>query len=265
MKKMAIFVGLLGVFWGTRSVTGATVTNVVSVGATAHVNEVVVVTTGVFLTADDSPVSSLDFQTVSAADSSWSTLAPAHIRFTIKFNRNWMLRLTTKNDAVRETTNGFYDEALTIRTWGYSYGGLMGQVKGALIPFSWRTSTQTVVGVYPPPGDPTVPTHGWTFVKDQNDLDNPQTPKDDPNSPGEDTKGDESFAAANTSGYCNVAFGNGKGTEVIDPIAKDENGDPVISTHLNAGDPFKVFIEGDFAGASATDYSTVLIFDLITT
>lgn len=231
----------LGVLLLGAVAQGATTPKTVNV--TATVPAVSSLTADPKVTATDvaSP-SGLVFGSVSSSVGQWATLAPQYVSMSVSNNSvSWRLRLTTKNFTSAPPTN----------PWGYAYGGLKGTLDGAKVPLAWRVSTGTVVALAPATGNPAVPTSGWTFIKDQLDLDEPAT-----------TATDESFTTADAAGYCNIAFGSASySTAIAAPPSGSGAVAQVPLPSLTA--PFKVFVLGNFSGAAATSYTTVLNFDLI--
>lgn len=230
----------VGVLLFGAVVQGATTPKTVAV--TATVSSVSALTADPKLTATDATATGLAFGSVASSVGAWSTLAPQYVSAAVNNNSvSWRLRLTTKNFA----------SAPSVATWGYAYGGLKGAVDGGKVPLAWRVSTGTVVAQAPATGNPSVVSTGWTFIKDQMDLDDPAT-----------GSADESFVTADGDGYCNIAFGSSSSSIVI--AAPPTGSGPVAQVALTPiTAPFKVFVSGNFNGAGATTYSTVLNFDLI--
>jgi hypothetical protein len=243
MKKASISVIVLFALFSSVVIVNAGTTPK-TVNVTASVSQVSALTAVPTLTTTDVTATSLEFGAVSSAANPWATLAPQYVKMSVSNNSvSWRLRLTTKNFATAPPT----------ATWGYAYGGLKGAIDGAKVPLGWRVSTGTVVAAAPAVGDPSLPAKGWTFIKDQSDVDDPAT-----TGVGQD----ESFTKADTDGYCNIAFGNASSTIAI--AGPPTGSGPVVQTQLPTNTTsFKVFVEGNFNGAGATTYTTILNFDLI--
>lgn len=230
----------LGVLLLGAVVQGATTPKTVTVSATVPAVSSLVADPK--LTATDAAATGIAFGNVASTVGQWATLAPQYVSMAVTNNSvSWRLRLTTKNFASAPPTT----------TWGYAYGGLKGAVEGGKVPLAWRVSTGTVLAQAPAPGNPSVASSGWTFIKDQWDLDEPAT-----------ASTDESFATADADGYCNIAYGSSSYSTAL--AAPPTGSGAVAQVPLpTLTSPFKVFVLGSFNGAGATTYSTVLNFDLI--
>ena len=234
MKRIAKLGGVVAaLLFVSVAVKAATITRMANV--TATVTSTATLTADVRLISNDNPAGELAFGTVELGASAWANMPPQYVNLRVVNNSaNWRLRLTTKNFATAPSTS----------TWGFAYGALKGDVEGALVPLAWRASTETTTGYSPAMGDPGAnPSVGWTFIKDQQDQNDP-----------DNTSGDQSFAwvDANT-GYCNIAYGSAGGTNVValSPTVDEATALPTPDSE------FKLFVEGNFNGATAANYGPV--------
>jgi hypothetical protein len=207
----------------------ATISAVSSLNATLKTNTT---------TPVDAP--SIAFGNHASTEGSWaaSGIPPYFVQIAVdKNDSNWRLRLSTKN--MKELLPA--DIAYTTTTWGYSFGGLVSTTTaGGKIPFAWRCSTSTANGATPAAGNPAVAGSGWTFVKDQEDLDDPSAA----------AVGNQSFEWVDTNtGYCNIAFGGPSYTNVV-----AINGNVTQAPIEPRTASFKLFLNANFNGARAAGY-----------
>jgi hypothetical protein len=96
--------------------------------------------------------------------------------------------------------------------------------------------------------------NGFTYLKDKSDQNTPEP--DGIEAPDGST--DQSFQY--TSGYINVAYGGFQTTKLVRPELQKA----VLELKgADAKKPFFYFLEGNFSGASAATYVTVIYFDLV--
>jgi len=217
LTGMLILVLLLGV-----GISLAGVDRTAGVSATATVGSSTSLSVQAKNISNNASVSSISFGVVSATNK----LAPQYVEIQVASNfGSWELEIYTDNFSSPPNTN----------IWGYQYGGMTGNTAGNRVPMVWQ-AYRTTTSV----SDPPTSLSGWTYVKDQSDLDIPGTPSD------------ESWATAHSDGYTNIAFGGPDYLMVVEP-----NG-----SVLDSDNKLMVYVGGLFGSASADSYSTTVGIDL---
>jgi hypothetical protein len=187
--------------------------------------------------SDDQPAPGVAFGSVSPGGSAWSELADQYLRVAVNDNAaSWRLRAYSNNFASPPST----------ATWGFQYGGLIGNVAGAKAPGAWLTNPNAIPGG-PGVGNPADGTsNGWTFLKDFHDVDDPGA------------AGDSSFAGSDADGYTNIAFGSPSFTRIVRPNIG--GGSEALATPTS---PFFFYLEADFSASPADSYSGTYVLELI--
>ena len=190
-------------------------------------------------------VPSVDFGSPLNNVGPWSTLAPHVVEIKVVNANNWELKTYTDN------FNFGVDPLPDPVKWGIQYGGLVDTAKvGKKVGLGWSVKTSRLAASQITTGTPVDnKINGFTFVKDKSDQDDP------------DLAENQGFDI--TSGYINVAFGGYEETNIVDPTKSDDNGEFLPTKLANNDDPFYYYLEGNFSGASAATYSTVVNFDLV--
>lgn len=172
----------------------------------------------------------------------WSTLAGQVIRVRVVNANGWELKTFTDN------FNGTPPSDTS--KWGLQYGGLVandGSPKK--VGLGWAVKKERLQASEVGSGNPALnTTNGFTFIKDKADQDLPEL------------AGDQSFDYA--SGYINVAFGSYNETNVVIANNQDAGVSKPIVKLTNSNDYFYYYLEGNFSGASAATYQTLVRFDL---
>ncbi len=217
-------------------VTGTTVTASITIAPSTNP-----LTTQLKNVSNNANAASVAFPSFSGPQSSWSLVASQYMQIAVNNNSlAWRLRLYSNNFTSQPSTT----------TWGFQYGGLVGNVAGTKIGMAWLTN-DTVIPSGPNPASPTGITdpanstlHGWSYLKDARDV-------DDPNAAG-----DSSFGAADGAGYTNIAFGSPGETRIVRP---NVGGSQPLGTPSSA---FFLYYKGDVSNAAAASYNTNLVLDL---
>lgn len=246
MKKlMSLGAGLLSVAFLSGAIYAAPAnTGTVSVGAVVTFSpsqmfvKVLDIATGVDMTS-----SGVQFSNPSNAVAPWSTLAPEVVELKVINANAWELKTYTDNFGGVAPAN----KAL----WGTQYGGLVDIPKaGKKVGLGWAVKTSRLPAASITTGNPSDgKINGFTYIKDTADLDDPAT------------SNDEGFHME--SGYINVAFGGFTETNIVDPTHMTAGGEFLPTPLANPDDPFYLYLEGNFSGASAAAYGTTVHFDLV--
>jgi hypothetical protein len=238
IKRLTGFGAALAATLAVSSLYAETQVGVSSVAVSATVTGVNSLTTDIRNISDDSEASAVAFGTVSSGGPAWGTLPNQYVRVRVQDNAaSWRLRSYTDN----------FDSRPSTATWGLQYGGLKGASPGAKVPMGWMALPNTVPNG-PGTGNPADGTsNGWTFLKDEHDVDDPAT-----------VGNDEGFPASDQAGYTNIAFGSPSFTRVVRPNIS--GGSEALG---NPTDPFYWYVEGDFSSAPATTYSGNIVLELI--
>lgn len=190
--------------------------------------------------SNQASTTSITFGAVASPAAVWNNRAQQFVDISVEDNAlSWRLRLYSNN----------FGSAPSTTTWAFQYGGLIGNVAGAKAPGAWSVLPDTGVVQFggPGAGNPATGTvNGWTFMKDLHDADDPST------------VGNESFAAADATGYDNIAFGSPSFTRIIRPNVV--GGSDALSATFSH---FYLFLESDFSSSPAASYSTNLVLDLL--
>lgn len=253
MKRIAtIGVAIIVFLFSTNVVRSATV-DAKLVEITATISSFGTMNMDFLKIADDTDVGAIEFGAVENTVGDWSTLPKAYIKISVIDDApSWTLRVYTDN---------FKDQpAPEISTWGYQYGGLVDHTRpGAKVALGWLASESLRGSTGPVTGNPadgrkldnTVDPpqwlsggNGFTYLKDKSDNDDPIQP------------GNQGFVI--TDGYLTVAFGSPSYTRVVRPDLEPGNIELATATS-----PFYFYVEGQFRGASAADYGTMINFDLV--
>jgi len=149
----------------------------------------------------------------------------------------WEIKIYTDNFATEPS----------IATWGYNYGGMIGQVPGARLPMGWHARVANTLTSTFAAGDPAAkPSVGWNFVKDKRDKDIPGT-----------AENESWLGPTDDAAYANVAFGGPGYQNIVNPQDTVDYSDP------DNDKTFVVEVEGCFGSAPADTYSTTISFDLV--
>lgn len=208
----------------------------------------------------------------------WSTLAPHVVEIKLVNANNWELKTYTDNfvgvSDADKASEAFIDK------WGYQYGGLVDEGKvGKKVGLGWSVKEtflkendlstgnpangrgivkdadgNTVID--PVTGKPKWETggNGFTYLKDKSDKDTPEENGQE----APDGSTDQSFLGA--GGYVNIAYGNYKNTNLVRPELEE----PVVALEGDAAEqPFFYYLEGNFSGAPAATYKTIVNFELV--
>jgi len=208
-----------------------------SISASASITAVNNLTTELLKIADNTLATALAFGSVSSGGTAWNTLPESYVKVTVQDNSvAWRLRVYSDN----------YDTAPSTAVYGYSYGGLRGDVVGSKVPMAWLNSATLLAGG-PAVGNPVDgTTNGWIFLKDEKDVDDPLLADD------------QSFVGSDAVGYTNIAFGAASYTRMIRP---DLEGFSVqLATPTS---PFYFYTEGDFSSAPAATYTGTIKLELL--
>jgi hypothetical protein len=216
---------------GTFNVTG-----------TASVLGVNTLKTSVLKKVDNTATTGIAFGSISTGVGSYASTPAEYVRIEVDDNApNWRLRAYTKNFPI--ATN----PTISTTTWGFAYGGLRGAVDGAKAAMGWFCSSNIITGG-PATGNPGATTSvGWTFLKDERDVDDPGTTG---------TGKDESFSAS--AAYTNIAFGGASFTRIAKPAVTGFS--EQLATRTS---PFFWYLEADFSVAGATTYTSAITLELM--
>lgn len=198
----------------------------------------------------------VDFGSVVNSAPAWGTVAPQYVKMSVDNPSGWELKTYTDNFTFTGTVP---DKAI----WGQQFGGLIGPAgSGKKVGMGWTVKNSALPFASLTPGDPkdgrklvgTPPVfapggNGFTYLKDKAD----QNLTDET---GADVPGDQVFDM--NSGYINIAFGNIDETRIVAPEL--ESGQVKLAA---ANSPMYLYVEGNFRGASAATYSTVINYDLV--
>ncbi len=223
------------------------VTNVVNASATITANGTL--TTQAKNVAGDADAPQILFQAPINPDVAlWSNKGAQYVA--IKVDNAvlaWELKTYTKNFTPADFATPAA-LAITTTTWGFQYGGLKGNVKGAKVPMSW-ISTTTLVATGLPTSDPVVPGNPWLFLKDFNDQHDPLG-----GAVLNPACGCFTDTYVGSGGYPNVAFGNAGGTTIVTPALKP------LALRTST---FFYYVGANFRGAAAASYTTNINFELV--
>ncbi len=218
-------------------VTGTTVTASITIAASTNP-----LITQLKNISNDANAASVAFPSFSGPQSSWSLVASQYMQVNVNNNSlAWRLRVYSNNFTSQPSTT----------TWGFQYGGMIGNVAGTKIGMAWLTNPTIIGAPGPNPASPTGITdpansslHGWSYLKDARDVDDPVA------------AGDSSFSAADGAGYTNIAFGSPGETRIVRP---NVGGSEALGTPASA---FYLYFKGDVSNAAAATYNTNLVLDL---
>ena len=245
MKLSAVVAaGILGVILLVPSRATAVETTVAgtTISVTASVSGVVNLSTQPKNITDNSNAAGLTFTTVTSKPAAWSNRSLQYVQISVDDNAiSWRLRTYSNNFSTY--TNK--PNSISTTTWGFAYGGMVSGTQGAKVSMAWLANVTLLT---PTVGNPALgTTNGWTYLKDFNDVDDPNT-----------NPAIESFPVADSQGYTNIAFGSPAFTRVVDPRASGS------SNSLTAtNDSWFLYFEGDFNSSPAASYSTNLVLELL--
>ncbi|OGS19241.1 MAG: hypothetical protein A2219_08680 [Elusimicrobia bacterium RIFOXYA2_FULL_50_26] len=208
-----------------------------NISASASITAVNTLTTELLKIADNTLSAALAFGNVSSGGTAWNTLPESYVKVTVQDNSvAWRLRIYSDN----------YDTAPSTAVYGYSYGGLRGDVTGSKVPMAWLNNTTLIAGG-PAVGNPVVgTTNGWIFLKDEKDVDDPLLADD------------QSFIGSDAVGYTNIAFGAASYTRIVRPNVTGLSEELTTPTA-----PFYLYTEGDFSSAPAATYTGTIKLELL--